>query len=81
MPTSTIARTVTGAYSHHLVPLEHLDGWMKPMRVPTPLVMRPGHMRVRRDPLGVTLIIGAWNEPFMLTLAPLPLRSRAPTSR
>ena len=54
---------------------------MKPMRVPTPLVMRPGHMRVRRDPLGVTLIIGAWNEPFMLTLAQLPLRSRAPTSR
>jgi len=44
---------------------------MKPMRVPTPLVMRPGHIRVRRDPLGVTLIIGAWNEPFMLTLAPL----------
>lgn len=28
-------------------------------------------MRVRRDPLGVTLIIGAWNEPFMLTFGPL----------
>ena len=27
----------------------------------------PGHVRVRRDPLGVTLIIGAWNEPFMLS--------------
>ncbi|HEV3191788.1 MAG TPA: aldehyde dehydrogenase family protein, partial [Polyangiaceae bacterium] len=26
---------------------------------------------VRRDPLGVTLVIGAWNEPFMLTLGPL----------
>src|SRR4029077_19953786 len=25
----------------------------------------------RRDPLGVTLIIGAWNEPFMLTFGPL----------
>ena len=33
--------------------------------------MEPGHVRVRRDPLGVTLIIGAWNEPYMLTLAPL----------
>jgi aldehyde dehydrogenase (NAD+) len=51
--------------------LKHLDGWMKPERVRTPLVMEPGHIRVRRDPLGVTLIIGAWNEPFMLTLGPL----------
>ena len=36
-----------------------------------PLVFQPGHIRVRRDPLGVTLIIGAWNEPFMLTFGPL----------
>jgi aldehyde dehydrogenase (NAD+) len=26
-------------------------------------------VRVRRDPLGVTLVIGAWNEPFMLVSA------------
>jgi acyl-CoA reductase-like NAD-dependent aldehyde dehydrogenase len=51
--------------------LKHLDGWMKPVREPTPLLMEPGHVRVRRDPFGVTLIIGAWNEPCMLTLAPL----------
>jgi aldehyde dehydrogenase (NAD+) len=51
--------------------LKHLDAWMKPERVHTPLVLEPGHVRVRRDPLGVTLIIGAWNEPFMLLFAPL----------
>jgi acyl-CoA reductase-like NAD-dependent aldehyde dehydrogenase len=51
--------------------LEHLDGWMKQERIHTPLLMEPGHVRLRRDPLGVTLIIGAWNEPYMLTLAPL----------
>ena len=51
--------------------LKHLDSWMKPERVDTPLVFQPGHVRVRRDPLGVTLIIGAWNEPFMLLFAPL----------
>jgi aldehyde dehydrogenase (NAD+) len=51
--------------------LQHLDTWMKPERMKTPLVMEPGHVRVRRDPLGVTLIIGAWNEPFMLLFAPL----------
>lgn len=51
--------------------LNHLDTWMAPERVHTPLVLQPGHVRVRRDPLGVTLIIGAWNEPFMLLFAPL----------
>jgi acyl-CoA reductase-like NAD-dependent aldehyde dehydrogenase len=51
--------------------LEHLDAWMEPQRVHTPLVFEPGHIRIRRDPLGVTLIIGAWNEPFMLLFAPL----------
>lgn len=51
--------------------LDHLHGWMKEEHMPTPLLMMPGHVRVRRDPLGVTLIIGAWNEPYMLTLAPL----------
>jgi acyl-CoA reductase-like NAD-dependent aldehyde dehydrogenase len=51
--------------------LEHLHDWVKPVKEPTPLLMEPGHVRVRRDPFGVTLIIGAWNEPYMLTLAPL----------
>src|SRR5215475_4541163 len=51
--------------------LEHLDTWVKPEPVHTPLVFQPGHVRIRRDPLGVTLIIGAWNEPFMLLFAPL----------
>jgi acyl-CoA reductase-like NAD-dependent aldehyde dehydrogenase len=51
--------------------LEHLGEWMKQDKIHTPLLMEPGHVRLRRDPLGVTLIIGAWNEPYMLTLAPL----------
>ena len=52
--------------------LRHLHHWMKAEREPTPLLLEPGHVRVRRDPLGVTLIIGAWNEPLMLTFGPLP---------
>ena len=51
--------------------LQHFADWMAPQRAPMPLVFQPGHIRVRRDPLGVTLIIGAWNEPFMLTFGPL----------
>jgi transposase len=34
-------------------------------------LLEPAHVRVRRDPFGVTLIIGAWNEPFMLLFGPL----------
>ena len=51
--------------------LEHLDDWMEVKHEPTPVVMQPAHVRVRREPLGVTLIIGAWNEPYMLTIGPL----------
>jgi acyl-CoA reductase-like NAD-dependent aldehyde dehydrogenase len=51
--------------------LKNVDGWMKPEREPMPLVFEPGRIRVHRDPLGVALIIGAWNEPFMLTFGPL----------
>ena len=51
--------------------LRHLDAWVAPELVHTPLVFQPGHVRVRHDPLGVALIIGAWNEPFMLLYAPL----------
>src|SRR5262249_47911733 len=51
--------------------LRHLRDWVKAEREPTPLLLKPGHVRVRRDPLGVTLIIGPWNEPLMLTFGPL----------
>jgi aldehyde dehydrogenase (NAD+) len=51
--------------------LAHIDKWMKAERVATPLVFESGHVEVQRDPLGVTLIISAWNEPFMLLFAPL----------
>lgn len=51
--------------------LKHLKAWTKPRRVAAPWVVQPGRVRVRHEPLGVALIIGAWNEPFMLLFAPL----------
>src|SRR6478735_2890113 len=51
--------------------LKHIDTWTKPLHEPMPLVFEPGYIRVNRDPLGVSLIIGAWNEPFMLVFGPL----------
>ena len=51
--------------------LAHLDAWMTPERAHTPLVAEPGHIRIRRDPFGVAMIIGAWNEPMLTLFAPL----------
>jgi aldehyde dehydrogenase (NAD+) len=51
--------------------LRHLDRWMRPSPVPTPLVQQPGHARIHHDPLGVVLVIGPWNYPTQLVLAPL----------
>jgi len=50
---------------------KHLSRWMKPERVPTPLVNQPGKSRIRPEPLGVALIIAPWNYPFQLALSPL----------
>jgi aldehyde dehydrogenase (NAD+) len=49
----------------------HLRSWMSPLHVSTPLIMAPGRTEIRFDPLGVGLIIGAWNYPIMLSLSPL----------
>lgn len=49
----------------------HLADWMKPQSVATPWMMQPGSSKVVREPLGVALIIGAWNYPYLLTLSPL----------
>ena len=48
-----------------------LHAWTRPQRVPTSLVAQPGKSRIYHDPLGVVLIIGPWNYPLQLVLAPL----------
>ena len=49
----------------------HLAAWMKPQRRRTPLMAWPGRSFIQSEPLGVALIIGPWNYPFQLLLAPL----------
>lgn len=51
--------------------MKNLKKWMKPKRVATPLVLFPSHSTLYHEPLGVVLIIGPWNYPFQLLLAPL----------
>src|SRR6478609_3805254 len=51
--------------------LRHLDAWLKPERVKVPVKQQPGRGQIHHDPLGTVLIIGPWNYPVQLVLAPL----------
>ncbi|WNB17775.1 aldehyde dehydrogenase [Marivirga arenosa] len=51
--------------------LKHLRSWMKPKKVSTSLVHFPSKSKIIYEPKGVTLIIGPWNYPFQLLLAPV----------
>lgn len=51
--------------------LKNLDKLSKPKKVKTALSLQPGKSYIHYDPLGVTLVIGAWNYPYQLTLVPL----------
>ena len=51
--------------------LKNLAKWMKPRCAATPLYNFPGRCSVFHEPLGLTLIIGAWNYPINLLLSPL----------
>ncbi|MBB3600840.1 aldehyde dehydrogenase (NAD+) [Mycolicibacterium sp. BK556] len=50
---------------------KHLKKWVKPQRYGLPLAQLPGKAWVQYDPLGVILVIGPWNYPFYLCMAPV----------
>jgi aldehyde dehydrogenase (NAD+) len=49
----------------------NLRKWMQPTEVTTPLSLFGSTSRLIYEPKGVVLIIGPWNYPFQLILAPL----------
>ena len=51
--------------------LAHIHEWMQPRSVPTPLVYQPALSKIYPQPKGVVLLIGPWNYPFQLLVAPL----------
>jgi aldehyde dehydrogenase (NAD+) len=51
--------------------LKHLKSWLKPKSINTPIPFLPASSKIYSDPLGVVLIIGAWNYPLQLIISPL----------
>lgn len=51
--------------------IRHLKTWMKPKKVETPPTLLGASSRILYEPKGVCLIIGPWNYPFHLAMAPL----------
>ncbi len=51
--------------------IHNVKTWMKPKDVPTPLFLLPSQSQIIYEPKGVVLIIGPWNYPFQLIMAPL----------
>jgi aldehyde dehydrogenase (NAD+) len=51
--------------------IKHVARWAKPKKIRTDLVNLPGKSFIFPEPYGTTLVIGAWNYPYQLTLAPV----------
>lgn len=59
---------VVGEIKHFI---KHLNSWMKPQSVSTPINMIGTSAHVRFEPKGVCLVISPWNYPFNLSIKPL----------
>ncbi|RIA98614.1 aldehyde dehydrogenase family 3 member B1-like protein [Glomus cerebriforme] len=51
--------------------IEHLDEWASPEYVKVGVAFKLNRCHIRKDPVGLVLIIGAWNYPVYLVLLPL----------
>ncbi len=51
--------------------ITHLQSWVKPKKVSTPMVLEPAKSWIQPEPKGVVLILGPWNYPFHLIMIPL----------
>lgn len=51
--------------------IKKLKRWSRPRRVKTNLANQPGRSVIYPEPLGNALVIGAWNYPYQLSLAPV----------
>jgi len=51
--------------------IKHLDEWMADEVVATGAMNAPATSMIQKDPLGVVLVLGAWNYNLLLTIQPM----------
>ena len=56
---------------YFFVAIQNLSKWVKPKRVASDLQNKLATCEIRTEPLGVVLISGPWNYPFLTLLNPL----------
>lgn len=74
-----LAKPRTESYVHEIslvtssckFALKSLKKWMKPKKVPAGWLTFPSAARVAAEPLGVVLVVSAWNYPFLLAIDPV----------
>ncbi|KAF3334183.1 Aldehyde dehydrogenase family 3 member H1 [Carex littledalei] len=67
----TYLHEISLAKSACLFALKNLKKWMKPEKVPASITTFPSSARIVSEPLGVILVISAWNYPFLLSIEPV----------
>lgn len=67
----TFANELSLIYSEIDETVQELKKWVKKKKVNTNVINFPSKSYIMPEPLGVTLVIGAWNYPFQLSLAPV----------
>ena len=51
--------------------IKNLKKWSATTTVSTPILAQPGNSKLKPEPYGVSLIMGAWNYPVQLVLSPM----------
>jgi aldehyde dehydrogenase (NAD+) len=67
----TLISEVVLVYNEAIEALKKIDSWVKPQHPSVDMLNVLDGCQVRSEPLGVILIIGAWNFPLLLTLSPM----------
>ncbi|XP_048581698.1 aldehyde dehydrogenase, dimeric NADP-preferring isoform X2 [Nematostella vectensis] len=67
----TVIAEILLAKNDAILALEKLSEWMKPQPVETGIVNKMDTCYIKNEPLGVALIISAWNYPVQLIFLPL----------
>ncbi|NXF99186.1 AL3A2 dehydrogenase, partial [Sakesphorus luctuosus] len=65
------SQEILGVLTELALAMEQLPSWAAPQHVKKDLLTMRDDIFINPEPLGVVLIIGAWNYPFMLVIMPL----------